>query len=103
MLVENVTLGSASVIMIICYLVAEGIKIIFKGKAMEEKVRNLIPVLCALIGGAVGFFVYFICPNAIATENCLSAVYVGIFSGLGDTGSNQLIKQIETMIKNKKG
>ncbi|MBQ7907077.1 MAG: phage holin family protein [Clostridia bacterium] len=100
---ENLTLGSASVIMIICYLMAEGIKIVFKGKAMEEKVKNLIPVFCALIGGALGFFVYFICPNAIATENCLSAVGVGVFSGLGATGSNQMIKQIEAMIKNKRG
>lgn len=100
---ENVTLGSASVIMIICYLVAEGIKIVFKGKKAEEKIKNLIPVLCALIGGTLAFASFFICPNAIATENCLSAVCVGIFSGLGATGSNQMIKQIETMIKNKKG
>ncbi|MBQ8146979.1 MAG: enolase [Clostridia bacterium] len=98
----NVILGSTSVIMIICYLMAEGIKIIFKGKEKEEKVKNLIPVLCAFVGGSLSLAAYFLCPSVIAAENCFSAFAVGIFSGLGATGSNQMIKQIEAMIKNNK-
>lgn len=76
-------------ITIICYLLAE----IFKSVVNEEQYK-FIPVLVGLCGAILGgvAFIYFI--GYIKAENIMEAVAIGIVSGLGATGINQIVKQL---------
>ena len=73
-------------ITIICYLFAEGIKV--------TKLNNKwIPVLVGVLGGILGVVGLFIMNEFPATD-ILTAIAVGIVSGLAATGVNQVYKQL---------
>lgn len=77
--------GIAS-ITVICYLAAECIKV----TALDNK---WLPVICGAMGGALGILAMLIMPDYPATDY-ITAVAVGIVSGLAATGVNQIGKQL---------
>ena len=81
--------GIASVagITVICYLVA----LCIKATAMPNK---WLPVICGALGGVLGIVGMFTIPDFPAAD-ALSAVAVGVVSGLAATGANQIFKQIK--------
>jgi len=83
---EIMGITGIAAITIICYLVAECIK----ATALDNK---WLPVLCGLMGGALGVAAMFMMPNYPA-EDYITAVAVGIVSGLAATGVDQIGKQL---------
>ena len=84
---ENFGMATVVVITVIAYLVGEAVKLI-------PKVNNkLIPVICGTVGGVLGAVAMHIMPEFPATDY-LTAVAVGIVSGLAATGCNQVVKQM---------
>ena len=83
---ENI-FGLATIpsIIVICYLAAQGVKT----TTLDNK---YIPIICGVLGGILGVVGMFTVPNFPATD-CLTAVAVGIVSGLAATGINQIFKQ----------
>lgn len=79
-------------IVVICYIVGEVFKLVFKKKT---KLYKGIPILVGVVGGIIGVATYIVNPNIIGgAPNVLCAAAVGIISGLASTGSHQVIKQI---------
>lgn len=73
-------------ISIICYLVGMGVK------ASPVK-SELIPVIVGAIGGILGVAGFATMAEFPATDY-LTAVAVGIVSGLAATGADQVVKQL---------
>lgn len=73
-------------IVIICYLVGIGCKV---SKKVSDKA---IPVIVGIVGGIVAIPAMYVMPNFPA-EDVITAVSVGIMSGLASTGVNQIYKQ----------
>lgn len=74
-------------IIAICYLIGDGIKYIPKIK------DELIPVIVGACGGLLGVVGMYTMPDFPAND-ILTAVAVGIASGLASTGTNQIFKQL---------
>ena len=58
-------------------------------------VYSLIPVWAGVLGIALGVAAYFLVPEAMPADNVLSAVLLGLASGLSATGLDQVYKQIK--------
>ncbi len=87
--------ASVPIIVILCYILGEIYKIIFKNK---KETYKLIPLLVSLFGGILGVLIYFTAPEILNVDNIYLALEIGIISGSSATGTNQIIKQI---FKNK--
>lgn len=89
-------LGIASVatITVICYLVG----LIVKSTTLDNKYIPPIMGLCGAILGVVSFYIGVV---DFPANDVLTAIAVGITSGLAATGANQVVKQLST--KNKSG
>lgn len=72
---------------VICYLAGETVKT----SKMDNK---WIPIICGTFGAALGYVGYNIMPGFPA-EDIITAIAVGIISGLSATGINQAIKQLK--------
>ena len=79
-------------IVIICYAIGLGLK------AFKYINDVCIPFLLAICGGALGALAMFVMPGYPA-DDVLTAIAVGIFSGLASTGSNQIYKQLNKFFK----
>lgn len=86
-------LGIASVaaITVICYLAAQGIK----ATRLDSK---WIPVICGVLGGALGAVGLYVMPDFPAGD-LMTAIAVGIASGFAATGVNQAYKQLKNCDK----
>ena len=73
-------------ITIICYLVGS----LVKCTTLDNK---FIPVICGAFGGALGVVGMITIPDFPATDY-ITAIAVGIVSGLAATGINQAVKQL---------
>lgn len=73
-------------IMIICLVVGLAAK---NSKSINDK---WIPVICGVFGGILGAVAMNIMPNFPANDY-ISAIAVGIVSGLAATGAHQIYKQ----------
>ncbi len=85
----NITemLTQVTPIVVCCYLVGALLKI--------TPINNkYIPAIVGLVGGILGAITYFVAPDLIATTDIISAVAIGIVSGLASTGVNQVKKQL---------
>ena len=80
-------IASVACITVICYLAA----LCIKATAMPNK---WLPVICGALGGVLGIVGMFTIPDFPAAD-ALSAVAVGVVSGLAATGANQIFKQIK--------
>lgn len=78
-------------IVVSCYIAVEIAKKLF---LKTDEARQLIPVVCAIIGVIICLVLYFIDPNIIGCYTILDAIAAGGLSGFAATGCNQLYKQI---------
>lgn len=83
---EFAGIGTVVAITVICYLIGEGTKV----SGLDNK---WIPVIVGLCGGILGVVGMMVMQEFPATDY-LTAVAVGIVSGLGATGVNQVVKQL---------
>ena len=85
-IINSLGIASVAAITVICYLVGAGVKV----SGLDSK---YIPVIVGVAGGVLGVLGYKIMPDFPATD-ILTAVAVGIVSGLAATGVDQVIKQL---------
>ena len=71
----------------ICYLVAQGVK-------LTKLPNQWLPILCGVCGGLLGILGYYTTPTYPA-EELLTAIAVGIQSGLAATGAHQAVCQLQ--------
>lgn len=79
-------IASVAAITVIAYLIGQAVK----ATALDNK---WIPIICGAAGGALGALAMRIMPDFPATDY-ITAVAVGIVSGLAATGVNQAVKQL---------
>ena len=85
-------ISSIPIILIICYMVAEVFKVIFKKK---DNMYKLIPIFVSMLGGMLGILIFLTNPEMILNAaNIWNALLVGIVSGASSTTTNQIIKQL---------
>ena len=73
-------------ITVICYLAAQAIK-------ATNLDNNWLPVICGILGGVLGIAGLYYIPDYPA-QDIITAIAVGIVSGLAATGANQVYKQL---------
>ena len=73
-------------ITVICYLIGIGVKAC-------GKIDRFIPCIVGASGGVLGIAAMFLMPAFIASD-VITAVAVGIVSGLASTGVHQMKKQL---------
>lgn len=74
-------------IVVICYLVAAALK--------ATKLDNKwLPVICGVSGGVLGVVAMLTGMEAFPATDTLTAIAIGIVSGLAATGVNQIGKQL---------
>jgi hypothetical protein len=83
---EMLGIAGVAAITVICFLVAECVK----ATSLDNK---WLPVLCGLLGGILGVVGMNVMPEFPA-HDILTAIAVGIVSGLGATGAHQIYKQL---------
>ena len=84
--ISSIGIVGVAAITVICYLVGE----IVKASGINNK---YIPCVVGVAGGILGVAGMFIMPDFPATDY-ITAIAIGIVSGLASTGANQLVKQI---------
>ena len=83
---------SIPIIVIICYLIGEIYKVLFKNK---QDLYKLIPIVLACFGGLLGVLIFLTNPETmLSVSNAWTALGIGIVSGVSSTGTNQIIKKI---------
>ena len=85
---ELMGIVSIPVITVICFLLAEGVK----ATNLDKK---WLPVICGAIGGCLGVAALYLMPEFPA-HDILTAIAVGIVSGLAATGAHQVYKQLSS-------
>ena len=81
-------IASVAAITVICYLVG----LIVKSSGLDNK---YIPAIVGLCGGVLGVAALYTGLQDFPATGPLTAVAVGIVSGLAATGVNQAIKQMK--------
>ena len=80
------------IIIIICYMVGEIYKVIFKRK---EELFKLIPIIVTITGGLLAILIYLTNKEIIFNaDNIWIALEIGLVSGASATTTNQIIKQV---------
>ena len=83
----DIGIASVAAITVICYLVGQLVKV----SPLDSK---FVPAICGIVGAVLGpVGMYLGVPDFPATD-VLTAVAVGIVSGLAATGINQIGKQL---------
>ena len=80
-------IASVAAITVICYLVGMGVKV----SRLDSK---YIPVICGVAGAELGVAGMYFIPDFPATDP-ITALAVGIVSGLAATGVDQIFKQMQ--------
>ena len=89
MTIDNLGIASVAAITVICYLLGMACK-------ASEKVKDaLIPSIMGVSGAVLGIIAYITKMPEMADMHVLTAVAVGIVSGLAATGINQLYRQAQ--------
>lgn len=78
-------------IVVVCYLIG------MAAKACKKISNEIIPIVVCVAGGILGPIALVIIPEFPAVD-VLTAVAIGIVSGLSSTGANQIVK-IATVVK----
>lgn len=81
-------IGTSLVIVVLTYLVGLGAKL------FPDIKDEAIPVIVGVAGGILGALGMFIIPDYPAND-VMTAIAVGVVSGLASTGVNQVYKQIK--------
>jgi hypothetical protein len=85
--IANVGIASVAAITVICYLVG----LIVKASGLNDK---YIPICCGVAGAALGVAGLYLGLPEFPAHDPLTALAVGIVSGLAATGANQVFKQL---------
>lgn len=88
--ISSLGIASVAAITVICYLICQAIK----ATVIDNK---WLPVIAGVSGAALGVVAMYIMPEYPATDY-ITAVAVGIVSGLAATGVNQIYKQLGTEV-----
>lgn len=80
-------IAGVAAITVIAYLIGQAVK----ATRLDNK---WIPIICGAAGGALGALAMRVIPDFPAGDY-ITAVAVGIVSGLAATGVNQCVKQIK--------
>ena len=80
-------------ITIICYLVGIGVK----ASPLKEK---FIPIIVGIVGDIFGLVAFLTKMPNFPADNFITALAVGIVSGLASTGINQIYKQLTKKTEN---
>lgn len=84
----NFGIANVTAITVICYLVCEGVK--------TTKLDNkFLPVIAGTLGAILGIVGYLTKMPDFPAQDVLTALAVGIVSGLASTGANQVGKQLK--------
>jgi ribonucleotide monophosphatase NagD (HAD superfamily) len=81
-------IASVAAITVICYLVG----LTVKATKLDNK---FIPIACGAVGGALGVLALLLAVPDFPATDIITAVAVGIVSGLAATGANQVLKQFK--------
>jgi len=79
-------IAAIPVITVICFLIAEAVK----ATSLDNK---WLPIICGICGGALGVVALKVMPEFPAVD-VLTAIAIGIVSGLAATGAHQVYKQL---------
>lgn len=74
-------------ITVICYLASEAVK-------ATKADNKWLPVVCGILGGVLGVVALASGLEAFPANDPITAVAVGIVSGLAATGAHQIVKQL---------
>lgn len=85
--IANVGIASVAAITVICYLVG----LIVKASGLNDK---YIPICCGVAGAVLGLAGLYLGLPDFPAGDPLTALAVGIVSGLAATGVNQAVKQL---------
>ena len=80
-------IASVAAITVICYLVG----LIVRASGVDNK---YIPIACGVAGGVLGVAGLYLALPDFPAQDPLTALAVGIVSGLAATGVNQMAKQL---------
>ena len=84
----NFGIANVTAITVICYLVCEGVK--------TTKLDNkYVPIIAGALGAILGVVGYLTHMPDFPAQDILTAIAVGIVSGLAATGANQIGKQMQ--------
>lgn len=83
--IEILGIAGVAAITVICFLIAEAVK----ATALDNR---WLPVICGALGGILGVVALYVMPEFPA-KDILTAIAVGIVSGLAATGAHQVYKQ----------
>ena len=83
----EIGIASVAAITVICYLVAQAIK----ATPLENK---WLPIISGAVGGVLGVVGFYVMPDFPA-DDIITAISVGIVSGLAATGAHQIYKQLK--------
>lgn len=75
-------------ITVICFLVGQAVKV----TPLDHK---FIPVICGAVGAALGAVAFCIGMPDFPATDIITAIAVGIVSGLAATGANEAVKQLK--------
>ena len=84
--IDLLGIAAIPVITVICFLIAEAVK----ATALDNK---WLPIICGVCGGVLGVVALKVMPEFPAVD-VLTAIAIGIVSGLGATGAHQIYKQL---------
>ena len=80
-------IASVAAISVVCYLLGMVLK------AWDAFDDRKIPAIMGIVGGVLGVVAYLVAPALVVADDPITALAVGIVSGLAATGANQIYKQ----------
>lgn len=80
-------IAAVPVITVIAFLAAECAK-------LTHMPNEWLPALCGVVGAILGVVALYVSPTIMPATDILSAIAVGIVSGLAATGAHQVYKQL---------
>ena len=84
----NFGIANVTAITVICYLICEGVK--------TTKLDNkFVPIIAGSVGAILGLVGFLTHMPDFPAQDVLTAIAVGIVSGLAATGANQIGKQLK--------
>ena len=84
--IDTLGIVAIPVITVICFLAAEAVK----ATALDNK---WLPIICGSFGGVLGVVAMYVMQEFPAND-FLTAIAIGIVSGLAATGAHQVYKQL---------
>lgn len=86
--IGNIGIASVAAITVICYLVGLIVK------AVPNMADKYIPICCGVAGAVLGLVGLYLGLPDFPAGDPVTALAVGIVSGLAATGANQVFKQL---------